>query len=151
MPSSTQRQLLSAQDIQAACVALANCFPASFKYAVLGGATCQLLGPDRMTQDVDIVGPKDNAKAARIYIAADQNHFTIDKRTLNTHYKSSPPVEIEILAPLGTFKEPFDAATRTFTVEFGSIAIQVLHPVLILNAKCQSQKAIRRSRYQVPS
>lgn len=102
--SATQPQ---PQQIRDACAALAA-FLADKKYAIVGGAALQLLGSPRLTEDVDFVVPKDAVPAARALLAAAGGHFSVDPRTRHTHYRTSPPVEIEILSPPSLFKENFD-------------------------------------------
>ncbi|KAK4151590.1 hypothetical protein C8A00DRAFT_35737 [Chaetomidium leptoderma] len=104
------------------------------KYAVVGGAACLLLGSNRATTDVDFVVPKSRIRDARLLLKAQTEHFAVEPRTNHTVYLSTPPVEIQIIAPPALFKEPFDESTETVDVN----GIQVLKPALILNAKCRS-------------
>lgn len=103
-------------------------------YALVGGAACVLLGSTRATEDVDIVVPKGNTPAARSLLKQQIKYFDVANKTLHTTYKSTPLVEIEIIAPPALFKEAFDASTPIIIVE----GAKVLKPVLILNAKCRS-------------
>jgi hypothetical protein len=125
-------------DIRGACKALATLLKDKAKYALVGGAACQLLGSDRATEDVDFVVPPGKVVSARQLIAADKSSFSVEPRTRHTHYKSDPQVEIEILSPPGTFREEFKEDTSTYTLDIEGISIEVLHPIQILNAKCQS-------------
>lgn len=126
------------QDVRRACAALAACLGKNVKYAVVGGAACQLLGSTRETEDVDFVVPQGQVAGARAIVAADKDRFTVEPRTRHTYYKSSPQVEIEIISPPGTFKETFDANTSTFTINVDGYPVEILHPLYILNAKCRS-------------
>jgi hypothetical protein len=127
----------SRQQIRAACAALGASIT-DVKYAIIGGAAVQLLGSSRLTVDVDFVVPKGSVAAARANITGAKDHFTVDPRTRHTHYKSSPPVEIEILSPPTLFQEDFDTDTPIHTVVIGDQSVSILKPVLILNAKCRS-------------
>lgn len=106
----------------------------SNKYAVVGGAACALLGSTRGTEGVDFVVSKGNTSAAKQLLKNQTAQFEVEKRTLYTHYKGHPPIEIEILAPPGLSKEAFDESTPTVDIQ----GVQILSPPLILNAKCQS-------------
>ena len=77
-------------------------------------------------------------RAARRLLAADTQSFTVDPRTLHTQYNSDPPIQIELLSPPTMFREHFDQNTPTVTMEVEGTEIRVLHPKLILNAKCRS-------------
>ncbi|KAF4431823.1 hypothetical protein F53441_13877 [Fusarium austroafricanum] len=57
-----------------------------------------------------------------------------EKRTLHTFYRSDPPVEIQILSPPILFRENFTSSTSVMIVQ----GVRVLHPTLLLNAKCKS-------------
>jgi hypothetical protein len=59
-------------DIRRACKALAALLQDKVKYAIVGGAACQLLGSDRATDNVDIVVPPGKVVSARQLIAARQ-------------------------------------------------------------------------------
>jgi hypothetical protein len=119
-------------DIRRACNALAALLQDKVKYAIVGGAACQLLGSDRATDDPGKV------VSARQLIAADENRFSVEIRTSHTHYKSDPRVEIEILSPPSTFREAFQEDTITYILDIEGIFINVLQPVQILNSKCRS-------------
>ncbi|KAF2462937.1 uncharacterized protein BDR25DRAFT_385324 [Lindgomyces ingoldianus] len=108
------------------------------KYAIVGGAAVKLLGSTRTTEDVDFVVPQGAVAAARTILAAAPAHFIVDPRTRHTHYRTSPPVEIEIVSPPALFRETFNADTPTHTITIGSASIKILSPVLILNSKCRS-------------
>nr|POE62243.1 hypothetical protein CFP56_70630 [Quercus suber] len=123
--------------VQKACAHVALALGQT-KYALVGGAACQILGSPRVTEDIDFVVPKGSVNSARRLLAAAKNEFTVEPRTLHTFYKTSPPVEIEILSPPGTFKEDFDQDTSTVAVRIEGASVHVLNPVLILNAKCRS-------------
>ncbi|KAI1360240.1 hypothetical protein F5Y08DRAFT_317780 [Xylaria arbuscula] len=73
-------------------------------------------------------------KSARDLLKQQPAVFDIDRQTRHTDYKSSPPVQIEILAPPAMFKEEFSATTPVIIQE----GIRILKPTLILNAKCGS-------------
>jgi len=103
-------------------------------YAVVGGAACAVLGSGRETTDVDFVVPQGATATMRKVLKDQPKYFDVDGRTLHTYYKSTPPVEIEIVAPPALFKERFDASTPTIVVE----GVKILKPALILNAKCRS-------------
>ncbi|TVY47758.1 hypothetical protein LOCC1_G002738 [Lachnellula occidentalis] len=103
-------------------------------YAIVGGAACSLLGSTRETEDVDFVVPQNATKAARLMLKNQSEFFEVDKRTLHTHYKSDPRVEIEILTPPSLFRESFDNNTSVVQVN----GVKILKPSLILNAKCNS-------------
>lgn len=79
--------------------------------------------------------PKGETKAARALLKAHPDRFDVDKRTLHTFYRSNPRLAIELLAPPMLFKGEFSSATPTITVHDG---VRVLHPTLLLNAKCKS-------------
>jgi hypothetical protein len=104
-------------DIRRACNALAALLQDKVKYAIVGGAACQLLGSDCATDDVDIVVPPGNVVSARQLIAADENRFSVEIRTRHTHCKSDLRVKIEILSPPGTFREAFQEDTITYTLD----------------------------------
>jgi hypothetical protein len=127
----------SRQQIRAACAALAASIT-DVKYAIVGGAAVQLLGSTRLTIDVDFVVPKGSVAVARVNITGAKDHFTVNPRTRHTHYKSSPPVEIEILSPPNLFREDFDTVTPNHTVVIGDQLVSILRPALILNSKCRS-------------
>ncbi|RDL42339.1 uncharacterized protein BP5553_02318 [Venustampulla echinocandica] len=103
-------------------------------YAIVGGASCSILGSMRTTHDVDIVVPKGATKQARMLLKNDAELYDVDNKTLHTYYKSNPPVEIQILASPSLFQETFDESTPVITID----GINVLKPTLILNAKCRS-------------
>lgn len=126
------------QDVHEACAALGACLGKNVKYAVVGGAACQLLGSTRETEDVDFVVPQGQVAAARALIGGDKERFTVEPRTLHTYYKSTSQLRIEIISPPGTFKESFDADTSTYTINVDGCNVEVLHPLSILNAKCRS-------------
>jgi predicted nucleotidyltransferase len=105
------------------------------KYAVVGGTSCLLLGSHRVTTDVDIVVPKGRVRDARLLLKAQPEHFSVDPRTNHTVYLSTPPIDIQIIAPPALFKEPFDDSTETIELMDG---VWVLKPTLILNAKCRA-------------
>nr|POE99493.1 hypothetical protein CFP56_52883 [Quercus suber] len=134
---SLSRQELQPEQILEACASVGRNL-GDIKYAIVGGAACLVLGSTRSTEDVDFVVLKGEISNARKLLSADKDSFTVDSRTLHTYHKSSPPVQIEILAPPGTFREKFDQDTPTLTVEIGSSSVIILHPTLILNAKCRS-------------
>lgn len=95
------------------------------------------LGSARVTDDVDIVVLKGSTKATRTLLAA-ADKFTVERGTLHTHYASRPPVEIEILTPPALFKENFDQNTETVQMQVNGQAVNILHPIALLNAKCGS-------------
>jgi len=103
-------------------------------YAIIGGAACNLLGSTRATGDVDVVVPRGKTPEARSLLQAETELFHVEKRTRRTWFRSSPPVEIDILAPPGMFKEKFDPTTPTTTID----GTKILKPALLLNAKCKS-------------
>ena len=119
--------------VKAAALAVASAMGAE-TYALVGGAACVMLGSNRQTADIDFVVPQGKTPDSRTKLRAKPNEFSIAPGTLHTSYKSTPPVEVEILAPPALFKEAFDANTPTINVD----GIKVLHPVLLLNAKCGS-------------
>ncbi|KAI1263922.1 hypothetical protein F5Y18DRAFT_391854 [Xylariaceae sp. FL1019] len=103
-------------------------------YAIVGGAACSILGSRRLTSDVDFVVPKGATKSARDLLKQQPTHFDIDRRTQHTNYKSSPPIEVEILTPPALFKQEFSKTTPIIVQQ----GIRILKPTLILNAKCGS-------------
>lgn len=106
----------------------------STKYAVVGGAACSMLGSSRVTEDVDFVVPRNGTVSVKNQLKAEAASFSVDPRTRHTYFQSTPPVEIEVLAPPALFKEAFDESTPTISVQ----GVEVLKPALILNAKCRS-------------
>jgi hypothetical protein len=121
------------EQVRAAAQAISS-FLGSQVYAVVGGAACSLLGSSRVTEDVDVVVPQGATKETRQKLKSQAAYFDVEKRTLHTYYKSTPPVEVEILAPPSLFKENFSSSTPVVVVN----GIKVLKPALILNAKCYS-------------
>lgn len=103
-------------------------------YAVVGAAACLLLGSERVTKDVNIVVPQGTIKDIRKILKNQPAYFDVEERTLHTHYKSDPMVEVEILSPPFLFREAFNASTPVVVI--GST--KVLKPTLILNSKCNS-------------
>jgi len=103
-------------------------------YAVVGGAACSLLGSTRVTEDVDVVVPQGATKETRQLLKSQTAEFDVEKRTLHTYFKTSPPVEIEILTPPALFKETFSSSTPVVIIR----GVKVLKPALILNSKCNS-------------
>lgn len=73
----------------------------------------------------------------RILTAA-KDQFTVDPRTRHTYFKTSPPVEIEVLSPPNLFPETFNKNTPTHVVTVGRQSTRILKPALILNTKCRS-------------
>lgn len=133
--ASTPATYPTTRHVIAAAQAVSRAFRDSdVKYAVVGGAACLLLGSNRATTDVDFVVPKGKIRDARLLLKAHTEHFAVEPRTNHTVYLSTPPVEIQIIAPPALFKEPFDESTETVEVR----GAQVLKPTLILNAKCRS-------------
>lgn len=92
MSSSSSQLKPSPKEIRAASEALGALLTSRVKYAVLGGAACQLLGSGRVTEDVDFVVPKGEVKSARKLLAAEPAQFIVDKRTLHTYYRTQPQV-----------------------------------------------------------
>ncbi|KAK4195449.1 hypothetical protein QBC40DRAFT_259016 [Triangularia verruculosa] len=132
--SSRQSEYPSPAQVVAAAKAVAYCLGSEQPHALVGGAACLVLGSSRVTVDVDLVVPKGKTKDARQLLRSQPDYFTVEGRTNHTSYRSTPPVEIEILTPPALFKEPFDEATETIQVN----GTRVLKPTLILNAKCRS-------------
>lgn len=130
--------LPSVQHIRQAYRAVGNCLNGNITYALVGGAACQSLGSNRLTSDVDLVVPQGQIGTARRLLAADMQNFTVDPRTLHTHYNSNPPIQIELLSPPTMFREQFDQDTPTVIVEVDGTELRVLQPKSILNAKCRS-------------
>lgn len=130
--------LPSVQHIRQAYKAVGNCLNGNITYALVGGAACQSLGSNRLTSDVDLVVPQGQIRAARRLLAADTQNFTVNPRTLHTLYNSNPPIQIELLSPPTMFREQFDQNTPTVVIEVDGTEVRVLHPKLILNAKCRS-------------
>ena len=124
------------EQVKEATAALAQLLTNS-KYAIVGGAAVLLLGSSRGTEDVDVVVPQGQTKAARDLIKTyGQGKFSVDPRTLHTYYLSTPPVEIEILTPPGLFRGTFNQDTQTMAITHNNTTVQILHPVAILDAKC---------------
>jgi hypothetical protein len=134
MSSSSATTYPSPDQVIAAVEAVAYSLGSKQHYAIVGGAACLVLGSNRLTADVDFVVPKGKTKDARQLLKSQTGYFAVESRTNHTTYRSSPPVEIEILAPPALFKEPFDEITETVEVN----GTRVLKPTLILNAKCRS-------------
>lgn len=130
--------LPSVQHIRQAYRAVGNCLNGNVSYALVGGAACQSFGSNRLTSDVDLVVPQGQIRAARRLLAADTQSFTVDPRILHTQYNSDPPIQIELLSPPTMCREHFDQNTPTVTMEVEGTEVRVLHPKLILNAKCRS-------------
>lgn len=65
--SFSSKEKPNPQAIRAACEALGTLLTSEVKYAVLGGAACQLLGSGRVTEDVDFVVTKGEVKSASYY------------------------------------------------------------------------------------
>ncbi|KAI1189490.1 hypothetical protein F5B17DRAFT_449720 [Nemania serpens] len=133
MSSQPLSEIPKAAQILAASKAVASAL-GELEYAIVGGAACSILGSKRLTGNVDLVVPKGMTKSARDLLKQKPEAFDIDRRTLHTNYKSSPPIEIEILTPPTLFKEEFSATTPVFI----HAGIRILKPTLILNAKCGS-------------
>lgn len=124
----------SIEQVRAAAKEVASSL-GSIDYAIIGGAACIILGSIRTTTDVDFVVLKGQTSAARKLLREQPSSFEIEPKTLHTYYKkSTPPVEIEILAPPALFKETFEKTTPTIVVD----GARILKPALILNAKCRS-------------
>lgn len=151
-PPTTTTTHPSPIDLAHTAVAIAHLLRDT-KYAIVGGAACQLYGSARTTSDVDFVVPRGRVSAVRKLLAADPAHFIIEPRTLHTRYQhteTAPAVEIQILAPPVTFMEGFDDATPMVRVPVpglrpdkgeasgGAVEVAVLDPVLLLNAKCRA-------------
>ncbi|KAL2259614.1 hypothetical protein VTK26DRAFT_6654 [Humicola hyalothermophila] len=109
-------QLPSPQQTRQAADAIAYAM-ADNPYAVVGGAACSVLGSERVTSDVDFVVPQGGTKAARALLRGFEQLFEIEKRTNHTYYKSTPPVEVEILTPPALFKQPFGPETPVIKVQ----------------------------------
>lgn len=124
------------EQVKDATAALAQLL-ANSKHAIVGGAAILFLGSSRGTEDVDVVVPQGQTKAARDLIKTyGQGKFSVDPRTLHTYYLSTPPVEIEILTPPGLFKGTFNQNTQTMAITHNNTTVQILHPAAILDAKC---------------
>ncbi len=122
--------------IEAACATISKQLIGT-RYAFVGGAACRLLGSDRTTNDVDIVVLRGEVPAARARIA-ESSEFTVEPRTRYTWFKGQTHVPIDILSPPMMFRSVFDADTPTVKVERNGVSAVVLHPIALLNAKCQS-------------
>lgn len=131
--SSSSSGKPSPETVRMACSTLGYCL-GNQTYGIVGGGALVLLGSQRETEDVDMVVPQGETKNARSILRNQVAYFEVQAKTNYTHYKSSPPVEIEILAPPGLFKMPFTASTPIISID----GIKVLKPTLILNAKCDS-------------
>lgn len=132
---STATSYPSTHAVVAAAAAVAQALKDSdVKYAVVGGAACLLLGSHRVTADVDFVVPTGRMRDSRLLLKAQTALFAVDSRTNNTRYLGEPPVDIQMLAPPGLFREPFDVSTPTIEIS----GIQILKPTSILNSKCRA-------------
>ena len=126
------------ENVKEAAQAVGSALPNSTTYALIGGAALNLLGSSRVTKDVDIVvlQGKTTETKQKLLMQAPAS-FTIDRRTRYLRYtRSNLPVDIEILTPPALFQEEFDEATPT--VAIGGGTTKILHPALLLNAKCRS-------------
>ena len=75
----------SPADVKDAMVVLAQLL-ANSKHAIVGGAALILLGSSRGTDDVDVVVPQGQTKAARDLIRTyDQDKFSANPKTLHTY------------------------------------------------------------------
>jgi len=101
----------SVQQVRAAARAIGSCL-AGRKYAIVGGAACAVLGSTRETRDVDFVVPQGNTRQTKMLLKNDpHDDFHVAKGTFYTTYKTTPPVDIEILTPPALFQESFDYST----------------------------------------
>lgn len=127
----------SRQHVVDAAAAVAFALDGQVPYALVGGGGCSVLGSQRVTEDIDIVVPRDRTAEARALLKRHPAYFDIDPKTLHTYFQSEPcPVRVELLAPPGMFREDFTDATPTIRVH--DDRIRVLKPTLLLNAKCGS-------------
>lgn len=115
-----------------AAKAVAHALSDQVAYAIVGGSACLLLGGQRLTRDIDFVVPQGSTATARKLFKA-AGTFNIEPRTNHTKHAATN-VDIEILAPPKMFQGEFDENTPTVTVD----GVRVLHPLLLLNAKCGS-------------
>ncbi|KAI0330230.1 hypothetical protein GY45DRAFT_771327 [Cubamyces sp. BRFM 1775] len=120
----------TAPAVHLAARALADAINTGIPYAVVGGAACSLLGSHRTTSDVDVVVPTNTVASSR-KLLKQAGTFLVDPRTCHT-YHSLTGVEIELVTQW--FQNQFNESTPTLTVN----GVRILHPVLILDAKCRS-------------
>ena len=95
------------------------------------------LGSTLVTDDVHIVVFKNTTSIARNLLAT-SDKIMIEPRTRHTHRDSTPPVEIEILAPPGLFKGSFTESSTTLQILVDGSVVNILYPVALLNAKYRS-------------
>ena len=113
-------------EVLASAKAVASAVGDQMSYAVVGGGGCLLLGGYRMTDDIDIVVPRGLIPTARQLPPRSQSTPERD-----TKYRG---IDIEILSPPRMFRGTLDDSTRVVIV----YGVRVLHPILLLNAKCGS-------------
>ncbi|RDL35686.1 uncharacterized protein BP5553_06298 [Venustampulla echinocandica] len=97
-PSSYSSGKPTPDDVRAASSALGYCLGNQI-YGIVGGGALVLLGSARETEDVDFVVPQGETKNTRSILRKETTYFEVQAKTNHTYYKSTPPVEIEILAP----------------------------------------------------
>lgn len=129
---SNPQNVVTVADIRAAAIAIAAAIGDSLPWAVVGGGACVLLGSQRVTDDIDFVVPTGHVSTARQLLRA-SGAFHVEPRTNHTTFAAAN-VDIDILYPPRMFASPFDGSTPTVAVG----EVRVLHPLLLLNAKCGS-------------
>lgn len=129
---SYPRTIVTRASTKAAAKAVATALGDNIPYAIVGGGACLLLGGQRLTDDIDVVVPRGCTPAARQLLKA-AGTFAIEPRTRYTRHAATG-VDIDVLAPPALFRGAFDAGTPTVAVD----GVRVLHPRLLLDAKCGS-------------
>ncbi|PIL30717.1 hypothetical protein GSI_06885 [Ganoderma sinense ZZ0214-1] len=106
-------------------------------YAVVGGAACMLLGSMRLTEDVDLVMPRGTVAEYRKLFRtpeAESRGFTTGTEQPRHTFHGAERALVEFLSPAGMFRGAFDENTPTVVVD----RVRVLHPLNLLDAKCES-------------
>src|SRR5579862_4829864 len=120
--------------IEEASIAVSRALQSSVtRWALVGGAALAALGSKRTTTDVDIVSVPGGIRMLKDALATD-SRFNVDPRTRHTHFNCTAggQVEIQIVAPPGTFGSRFDANTVVLERPYG---IRVLNPIALLESK----------------